>query len=45
MQAHLMHQLLIAILATVGRTVLAKKKMKRAKKSPIFYFEQIFAFY
>ena len=34
-----------AILATVGRTVLAKKKMQARQEIPHFYFEQIFAFY
>ena len=34
-----------AILATVGRTVLAKKKMQAHQEIPHFYFEQIFALY
>ena len=33
-----------AILATVGRTVLAKKMQER-QEIPHFYFEQVFAFY
>ena len=33
-----------AVLATVGRTVLAKK-MQARQEIPHFYFEQIFAFY